>query len=374
MNIAVLYGGKSGEHEVSLLSGASVARHIPKEGNRITLIGIDRDGAWYLQDESLLEMVRNTADAALTIDCDPSRRIQVVPGGGCSGALRCGTTDIPADVVFPVLHGTFGEDGTIQGLFEMAELPYVGGGVMASSVAMDKEKTKMLWQQEQLPVVPFLSVLAADWKSGITPEAVSSRKAVCDAVEARFSWPVFVKPARAGSSVGACKAENAGVLETCLDEAFRWDTKVLVEPFISAREIECSVTGNGRAVAYEPGEIAPTHEFYDYDAKYLDPDGALLIVPARLSREEKEQVKHLACRAYEALELDGLSRVDFFLDKDSGKLYLNEINTIPGFTHISMFPRMCEEAGLKYGDLIMYLLDLARERFDRSRRLRTNRV
>lgn len=374
MNIVVLYGGKSGEHEVSLLSGASVARHIPENGNRITLIGIDRDGAWYLQDESLLKTVQNNPDAALTIACDPSRRIHVVPGGGCRDALRCGTTAIPADVVFPVLHGTFGEDGTIQGLFEMAELPYVGGGVMASSVAMDKEKTKILWQQEQLPVVPFITVRAADWKSGASSEEESSRTAVCNAVEARFSWPVFVKPARAGSSVGACKADNPSALVTCLEEAFRWDTKVLVEPFISAREIECSVTGNGQAVAYEPGEIAPTHDFYDYDAKYLDPDGARLIVPAPLSQEEKDRVKHIACRAYEVLELDGLSRVDFFLDKNSGTLYLNEINTIPGFTHISMFPRMCEEAGLKYGDLIMYLLDLARERFNQSRRLRTNRV
>lgn len=370
MNIVLVYGGKSGEHEVSLLSCASVIRHIPMEGNRISLIGIDHDGRWYLQDSMVAETIRKNPDTALTIDRDSARQVAIVPGGGCNGALRCGETVIPADVVFPVLHGTFGEDGTIQGLFEMAELPYVGGGVMASSVAMDKEKTKLVWQQEGLPVVPFLTVRAAEWISG----EQTTRKAVCDTVEKKFSWPVFVKPARAGSSVGACKADNRDILATCLDEAFRWDTKVLVEPFITAREIECSVTGNGRAKAYEPGEIAPSHEFYDYEAKYIDPDGALLIVPAPLSEEEKARVTRLACQAYEILDLDGFSRVDFFLDKKSGELFLNEINTLPGFTHISMFPRMCEAAGLAYPDLIMHLLDLARERFVHSRQLRTARL
>ena len=374
MNIVLMFGGKSGEHEVSLISGASVARHIPKDGNRISLVGIDRDGAWYLQDDSLLEMVRTNPDAALSITADPARRVQVVPGGGCTGALRCGDTSIPADVVFPVLHGTFGEDGTIQGLFEMAELPYVGGGVMASAIAMDKEKSKVIWQEAGLPIVPFLTVREAEWTAGDSTAQGAGRHTVCSTIEETFTWPVFVKPARAGSSVGACKAVDRASLAECLDEAFRWDTKILVEPFITAREIECSVTGNGRAVAYEPGEIAPTHEFYDYEAKYIDPDGAVLIIPAPLTAEQKEQVTSLACRAYELLDLDGLSRVDFFLDKTCGKLYLNEINTLPGFTSISMFPRMCEAAGLNYPDLITHLLDLARERFEHSRRLRTTRA
>ncbi len=373
MNIVLVYGGKSGEHEVSLLSCASVIRHIPAEGNHLSLIGIDRDGTWYLQESRVAESVRNNAETALTIDRNPARQVQIVPGGGCSGGLRCGDSPIPADVVFPVLHGTFGEDGTIQGLFEMAEIPYVGGGVMASSLAMDKEKTKLIWQQEGLPVVPFLALRSADWKTGGSPDSKTSRDAVCDTIQKKFPWPVFVKPARAGSSVGACKADNTDALCACLDEAFRWDTKVLVEPFISAREIECSVTGNGRATAWEPGEIAPSHEFYDYEAKYIDPDGARLIIPAPLSEEEKNRVTNLACRAYEALDLDGFSRVDFFLDKKSGKLFLNEINTIPGFTHISMFPRMCEAAGLAYPDLIMHLLELARTRFAHSRQLRTIR-
>lgn len=374
MNIVLVYGGKSGEHEVSLLSCTSVIRHLPIQENRLSLIGIDHDGAWYLQDDSVPESIRNNPDASLSIDTDPSRRVQVIPGGGCNGGLRCKDSVIPADVVFPVLHGTFGEDGTIQGLFEMAELPYVGGNVMSSSLAMDKEKTKLVWQQEGLPVVPFLSLRSADWMAGDSPGGQTARDTVCDIVQKKFSWPVFVKPARAGSSVGACKAESRSTLCACLDEAFLWDTKVLVEPFISAREIECSVTGNGRAIAYEPGEIAPSHEFYDYEAKYIDPDGARLIIPAPLSGEEKTRVTDLARRAYEVLDLDGFSRVDFFLDKKSGELYLNEINTLPGFTHISMFPRMCEAAGLPYSDLIMHLLELAQDRFARSRRLRTNRL
>ena len=183
MNIVLMFGGKSGEHEVSLISGASVARHIPKDGNRISLVGIDRDGAWYLQDDSLLEMVRTNPDAALSITADPARRVQVVPGGGCTGALRCGDTSIPADVVFPVLHGTFGEDGTIQGLFEMAELPYVGGGVMASAIAMDKEKSKVIWQEAGLPIVPFLTVREAEWTAGDSTAQGAGRHTVCSTIE-----------------------------------------------------------------------------------------------------------------------------------------------------------------------------------------------
>lgn len=366
MNITILFGGKSGEHEVSLISAASVTRNIPEQGNSISLIGIDKDGAWFLQDRTMLEEIRRNPDAAFQVRRDPAKRVQVVPGGGSTGGLVCGGTAIPADVVFPVLHGTFGEDGTIQGLLEMAEIPYVGGGVMASAVAMDKEKTKIIWQQEGLPIVPFLALKSHQWKE--------NRTGLIDSIEKKFPYPVFVKPARAGSSVGAAKASSAEELATVLDEAFRWDNKVIVEPFISAREIECSVTGNGKATAYVPGEIAPSHEFYDYDAKYLDPDGAALLVPAPLSDNQLHEITRTACTAYEALDLDGLSRVDFFIDKNTGEIFLNEINTIPGFTSISMFPRMCAAGGLAYPDLIMYLLDLAQKRFRDSRKLRTDRL
>lgn len=367
MNIVIIYGGKSGEHEVSLVSSASVARNIPKADNTVTLIGIAKNGAWYLQESDLLEKIRKNTALPLSIEQDAARRVSIVPGGGCSGALVCAGTAIPADVVFPVLHGTYGEDGTIQGLFEMAEIPYVGGGVMASALAMDKEKTKIIWQAAGLPVVPFVALTTRQWSSE------EKKASACSLVEQKFSWPVFVKPACAGSSVGAAKANNHTELITRINEAFFWDTKVLIEPFIAAREIECSVTGNGEATTYIPGEIVPNHEFYDYEAKYKDPNGAALSVPANLSPEQISKVTSIAAKAYEALDLDGMARVDFFIDKKDGELYLNEINTIPGFTPISMFSRMCEAGGLNYTALVMSLLTLARERFATSRTLQTDR-
>jgi len=368
MNIAILYGGKSGEHEVSLVSASSIARNIPEGGNAIRLIGITKNGDWYLQDESLLREIRANVKATLSITEKEDRRISIVPGGGIKGAFVTSSTGaIPVDVAFPVLHGTFGEDGTIQGLFEMAEVPYVGGGVMASSVAMDKEKTKALWQAAGLPVVPYVSIRLAEWSDETTKNALVKKS------EKDLSYPLFVKPACAGSSVGAAKASNRDELVRRADEAFRWDDKIIIEPFIPAREIECSVTGNACPVAYTPGEIIPTHEFYDYDAKYTDPDGASLKIPADLGEDTTKRVRQLACSAYRTLDLSGLSRVDFFIDKRNGNLYLNEINTIPGFTSISMFPKMCEASGLPYGELVMALIGLAHERFNARRSLRTSR-
>lgn len=368
MNIAIVYGGKSGEHEVSLLSASSIARNIPAETNTVILVGISKKGAWYLQDESLLAEIRAKPKATLSIREDAKRQIAIVPGGGKEGAFSCGGKTIPVDVVFPVLHGSFGEDGTIQGLFEMADLPYVGGGVMASSVAMDKEKTKVLWQAAGLPVVPFVAVKMAEWTNE------GEKRALIQKAERDLSYPLFVKPACAGSSVGAAKASNHEELEKRAAEAFQWDDKIIIEPFIPAREIECSVTGNEAPVAYTPGEIIPTHEFYDYDAKYTDPDGASLKIPADLSEQTTKRVRQVAVKAYQTLDLSGLSRVDFFIDKRDDALYLNEINTIPGFTSISMFPKMCEASGLPYADLVMKLLHLAMARFDERRNLRTSRL
>lgn len=367
MNIAVLFGGKSGEHEVSLLSATSIVRNIPKQGNAIVLIGIDKDGAWYLQDNSLLLAVQTSKDAILSIKIDASRRVSVIPGGGRAGALVCNGSAIPVDVVFPVLHGTFGEDGTIQGLFEMADLPYVGGGVMSSAVAMDKEKTKVIWQAAGLPVVPYVAIKRHEWLD------TARRKELLAGAERSLGLPLFVKPVCAGSSVGAAKASNRAELDKRIEEAFAWDDKILIEPFIPAREIECSVTGNEKPVAYTPGEIVPTHEFYDYDAKYTDPDGAALHIPADLDEKLMLRVRTLAVDAYRALDLSGLSRVDFFIDKRTGTLYLNEINTIPGFTSISMFPKMCEASGLPYEALVMHLLELAIARFTERQSLRTSR-
>lgn len=367
MNIAVIYGGKSGEHEVSLLSATSIARNIPADKNAVILVGITKQGEWFLQDDAMLDKVRNDPKANLSILQNPEKRVSIVPGGGTTAAFRCGGESIPVDVAFPVLHGSFGEDGTIQGLFEMADVPYVGGGVMASSVSMDKEKTKIIWQAAGLPVVPFVSAKISDWTNE------SERRALIQRAEKDLSWPLFVKPASGGSSVGAAKASNREELEKRADEAFVWDDKIIIEPFIPAREIECSVTGNEAPVAYTPGEIIPTHEFYDYDAKYTDPSGASLKIPADIPDQTTKRVRQIAIQAYRALDLSGLARVDFFIDKRNDALYLNEVNTIPGFTSISMFPKMCESSGLPYAELVMKLLRLAKARYDARHNLRTSR-
>jgi D-alanine-D-alanine ligase len=367
MNIAVIYGDKSGEHEVSLLSASSIARNIPADKNTLLLVGINKKGGWFLQDDAQAQEIRKNPKAVLAIVEDEKRRISIVPGGGIAGAFVCNGAVIPVDVAFPVLHGSFGEDGTIQGLFEMADIPYVGGGVMASSIAMDKEKTKALWQAAGLPVVPFVSLKMADWTNE------TEKRNLLLKAEKDLSFPLFVKPACAGSSVGAAKAVNREELEKRAADAFQWDDKIIIEPFIPAREIECSVTGNESPVAYTPGEIIPTHEFYDYDAKYTDPDGASLRIPADIEEQTTKKIRQIAVQAYRTLDLSGLSRVDFFIDKRNDAIYLNEINTIPGFTSISMFPKMCEASGLPYQDLVMKLLYLARARFDGRRNLRTSR-
>lgn len=367
MNIAIIFGGKSGEHEISLLSASSIVRNIPKTQHTIILIGITKDGAWFLQDKTKVDELRSNPKALLTVDSTDASRVSIIPGGGTMGAFCVQDTLIPVDVAFPVLHGSFGEDGTIQGLFEMADIPYVGGSVMSSSIAMDKEKTKILWQAAGLPVVPFIAVKFTNWINE------AEKRTIIQKAEKDLSWPLFVKPACAGSSVGAARANNKEELEKRAGEAFAWDDKIIIEPFIVAREIECSVTGNEAPVAYTPGEIIPSHDFYDYDSKYNDPNGASLKIPADISDQVTKKIRYIAIEAYKALDLSGLSRVDFFIDKRTEALYLNEINTLPGFTSISMFPKMCEASGLPYPDLVMKLIHLAKARFDAKRSLKTSR-
>ncbi len=356
--VAVIYGGRSGEHEVSLISAASVVRNLDKEKYKVLLIGIDKQGVWYLQNEAELRRCLDGA-AALEIQVDETRRISAVCGGGTKETFSTPATGpIAVDVVFPVLHGTFGEDGTIQGLFEMVNVPYVGAGVLGSSIGMDKEIAKILWLHAGLPVVPFISVRKLDWAS------TEKRKQIIERAERDFMYPLFVKPSCAGSSVGASKAPDRPGLEQAVAEALLWDDKVLLEPFVPAREVECSVTGNERPEAYTPGEIIPTHEFYDYEAKYIDPDGAALLIPADLTETEFRTIREIAIKAYKAAELSGLSRIDFFVRKDTREILLNEVNTMPGFTTISMFPKMCEASGLSYPDLLDKLINLAQERHE----------
>jgi D-alanine-D-alanine ligase len=362
MRIAILYGGKSGEHEVSLRSAASVIRHLD-HSHKLHLIGITKSGEWHLQPDSMLETCLE-GDEALTIRADgPS--VLVVPGHGLRVYGTHGSSDLPLDVVFPVLHGTFGEDGTVQGLLECAEMAYVGADVLGSAVGMDKEVAKALWLKAGLPVVPFMAVYSGD---------LNHIDELANRVQTEFGWPAFIKPARGGSSVGASKVESRTGLKDALQRALLCDTKVLIEPFIKAREIECSVIGNDDPRAFPPGELITSHEFYDYEAKYIDPDGATFAIPARLDPQQSASLQSLAVAAYRAAALSGMARVDFFVEKDSGAMLLNEVNTIPGFTSISMFPMMCEAGGLPYHDLLEELVGLAMARRHSRTALHYDRV
>lgn len=376
MNIAILFGGKSGEHEVSLISASSVVRNIDSKKFKIVPIGISKSGVWFLQSDGELERVRSDEKNSFDIIEDEKNLVSVIPGRG-KNSFCVGGKPLEIDAVFPCVHGTNCEDGILQGLLEAANIPYVGCSVAASALTMDKERTKQVWQNAGLPVVPYVCVRRADLNDG------AAFKKIIDGAISQFGFPLFVKPCNAGSSVGAAKATNAQELSAALDNAFLWDNKVLVEKSIDAREIECSVTGNatiqnkesqcGKVAAYIPGEILPNHDFYDYDAKYTDPDGAVLKIPAMLENAQIEKVRSLAQEAYKILDCSGLSRVDFFIDKNSGELFLNEINTIPGFTSISMFSKMCEAGGLNYGQLITLLIEEALEVFEQKKTLLTSR-
>lgn len=375
MNITLIYGGKSGEHEISLISAAAIARGLSKN-NKLTLIGISKQGKWFLQDDSELERIISDSTASFKITEDEGKAVFVIPGAG-KKCFRTINASLETDVVFPALHGTNGEDGTIQGLLEMAEIPFVGCTTMSSALTMDKEKTKQVLQSANIPVVPYICMKRSDLNDSHRYDEVFQR-----CID-ELGFPLFIKPCCAGSSNGANKATNKKELSFYLMEAFCWDDKVLIEKSINAREIECSVTGNSTTAhtdnaeeavkAYIPGEIIPTHTFYDFDAKYNDPNGAALKIPADLSTDLIETVRSTAVKAYKTLDCAGLSRVDFFVEKDTGKLYFNEINTMPGFTQISMFPKMCEKAGVQFEELTELLVKEAVLRFGTKTKLTTSR-
>jgi D-alanine-D-alanine ligase len=344
LRIGVLFGGRSGEHEVSLASAASVIRGLDPEKYEAVPIGISKDGRWLVglgAQKMLPEVLRS--GQRVVLPADPNAAALVPLGETRAGALR-------VDVIFPVLHGTFGEDGTVQGLLELAGLPYVGAGVLASAVGMDKDVQKRLYQQAGLPVAECLCVLRADWEK--------SRAKVRRAVEQRFRYPLFVKPATLGSSVGMTKVHDREGLPAALDLAAEFAQKILVERAIRGREIEVSVLGNEDPKASVPGEIVPHREFYDYTAKYLE-EGTRLIIPARLTRAQVRRFQDYAVRAFRAIECAGMARVDFFLERRTGRTYLNEINTIPGFTSISMYPKLWEATGLSFRELVDRLIELA---------------
>lgn len=370
IRVAVLYGGRSGEHEVSLVSAASVMRNLDPDRFEIIPIAIDKQGRWLMNDVSLIEDALNRQGAkALPVFKDAPAVVLPPTGGAGEAALMPlgGSTAKRAsiDVVFPVMHGTYCEDGTIQGLLEMADVAYVGCGVLASSVGMDKDVAKRLAREAGLPVAPYFAFRQEYWKR--------ERLAVLDRAARDLGFPVFVKPANSGSSVGVHKVKEAGGLEEAINDAFRYDTKVMIEKGIDAREIELAVLESHRPgdlpLVSVVGEIIPHHEFYSYEAKYLDDNGAALKLPAELSPEQARKAQELARDLFTALECEGMARVDLFLDRGTGQYYFNEVNTIPGFTQISMYPKLWEASGIPYRELLSRLIDLALERQARKRAL-----
>jgi D-alanine-D-alanine ligase len=345
LRVGVLFGGRSGEHEVSLVSAASVIRGMDPDKYEAVPIGITKDGHWLIGEgavKMLPEVLKGGRRVMLT--ADPTEAA-LVPLDRGAGAQRL-------DVIFPVMHGTFGEDGTIQGMLDLAGLPFVGAGVLGSAVGMDKDVAKRLCQEAGIPVVPWVTVHRWHWEK--EPHVVKEE------VEKAFPYPVFVKPATLGSSVGMTKVHNADELAPALDLACEYGMKILVEKAVVAREIEVSVLGNHEPKASVPGEIVPHREFYDYAAKYLE-EGTRLVIPAELRPAQVQKIQDLAVKAFRALELSGMARVDFFLEKKGSKLYLNEVNTIPGFTSISMYPKLWEASGIPFRELIDKLIELAFE-------------
>lgn len=350
IRVGILFGGRSGEHDVSLQSAASVVNALDPAKYEIVLIGITREGQW-----------RAGLDIKQPLAQVWERGEPVTPSVNPAGPrfLPMRAPSVPAnsratiDVIFPVLHGTFGEDGTVQGLLELADVCYVGAGVLASAAGMDKDVMKRLFRDAGLPVVPWELILRSEW----VKEPAAARKRI----EKGLDYPLFVKPANLGSSVGITKVHKRRELAAAMNLATKYDRRIVVERGIDAREIECAVLGNDAPRASVAGEIVPVNEFYDYEAKYIK-EGSELIIPAQLTRGQSARVKEVAIRAFQAIDCAGMGRVDFLLDRRTGKVFLNEINTIPGFTAISMYPKLWAASGVSYPELLDRLIQLALDR------------
>jgi D-alanine-D-alanine ligase len=383
IRVGVLFGGRSGEHEVSLLSAASVLKAIDKKKYNVVPIGITKEGRWVTaaHAERLLKghaagahrsrhlragdpqttsaaAVLAKGEGVVVPPVPDERHSALVPFETSSSVLQPAHHPIDVDIIFPVLHGTFGEDGTIQGLLELADIAYVGAGVLGSAAGMDKDVMKRLFRDAGIPIVKHITVLRGTWR--MEPKQVRKQ------IERALEYPVFVKPANLGSSVGISKVHDPSELAAAMDDAARYDRKLVIEEGVGgkkgkAREIECSVLGNDDPIASVPGEVVPIKEFYDYNAKYLD-EGSQLIIPADLPRRKQAEVQRLAVQAFQAVDCAGLARVDFLMDPRSRKMYVNEINTIPGFTSISMYPKLWAASGIPYSELIDRLIQLGLER------------
>lgn len=350
--LMVMFGGQSEEYYVSLLSCESVLRHIDKDKYLLYLVGVTKSGQWMLFDGDV-ELIRKN------LWQENSKRI-VFPADPTFGGffvLDDPFTVFQVDVVFPIMHGPHAEDGTLQGVFELANIPYVGSSVVSSAVCMDKAFSKMLFKANDIPSCNCTVVSEYDF--------LNSKESILNNIRKEFTYPVFVKPSNMGSSVGVSKATDEIELINALTLAFKFDRKVLVEEFIDGREIECSVLGNERPIASIPGEIEPSNEFYDYDAKYIS-ESSKLIIPAPLDEQQIELVKELAVKTYKALDCSGMARVDFFLERTTGRILVSEINTLPGFTNISMYPKLLEKIGIAYKDTIEKLIELSLDRHSKG--------
>jgi len=363
--IGVLYGGRSGEHNVSLCSAASVVGALDQNKYEVIAIGIDRDGRWYVQDKPEIIPDKDFGQILslkkrgkwLVNHFEQENKLHIYN-------IENKNEEVIVDIVFPVLHGTYGEDGTLQGLLELAMVPYVGADVAGSAVGMDKDIAKRLLSQAGIPVVPSLTISKHQWQDNpgiIIQDALS-----------KLGMTLFVKPLCTGSSVGIKKVKGKELLPEAIDFAFQFDTRIMIEKAIDCREIECAVLGNESPTASILGEIIPNHEFYSYEAKYIDPNGATMKIPAAIDGNLAGLIRKTAVQGYMALACSSLARVDFFLDKKTNEFYLNEINTLPGFTSISMYPKLWEATGLKYSDLLDKLIALALERHRNKMNIKTD--
>src|ERR1700693_986905 len=391
LRVGILFGGRSGEHEVSLLSAASVVNAIDKTKYEVVPIGITKDGRWLTAEHAERLLKGDAGEGAratqtqlragdpeatpgaavlargesVVVPPEPARRdAGLAPFQTDANLRRASDRAINVDVIFPVLHGTFGEDGTIQGLLELADIAYVGAGVLGSSAGMDKDIMKSLFRAAGLPIVKHVTVLRSQFEG--------EPKKVKKLVESKLKYPVFVKPANLGSSVGISKAHDCEELGPAIAEAAKFDRKIVIEEGVGgkkhkAREIECAVLGNDDPKASIAGEIVPCKEFYDYDAKYLA-EGSELVIPAKITKAEMKTVQRLAIAAFQAVDCTGLARVDFLMDPKSRRIYVNEINTMPGFTAISMYPKLWGASGVSYRELIDRLIQLGIERHEDKKR------
>lgn len=358
IRLGIIFGGKSVEHEVSLQSAKNIIEAVDKEKFEVVLIGIDKEGKWFLNDETKSLLASNHQEL-ITFN-HSTKEITLIPGENSVQLYSPKQQQSlgSLDVIFPVLHGPLGEDGTIQGFLKIAGIPFVGADVLGSAIGMDKDITKRLLRDAGIPVAKFLTFYK-----------YSMDKMNFNDIKNYLGVPCFVKPANLGSSVGVKKVRDENEFKEAVMDAFQYDNKIIIEEYIKGREIECSVLGNEKPMASIPGEIIPQHDFYTYEAKYIDEKGALLDIPAKLPNEIIQNVQELAIQTFQVLNVEGMARVDFFL-KENGVLIVNEINTIPGFTRISMYPKLWEESGISYQQLIDILIDLAIKRFERDNNLK----